>query len=55
MTKRKTKRPERRYFIEGDRRETMDSRKLGKVLLAVVLAEQQRASEAAESSESSPG
>jgi hypothetical protein len=37
-----SKRPERRYVIEGVRRETVDLRKLGKVLLAVVLAEQQR-------------
>ena len=55
MTKRKTKRPERRYFVEGVRREQVDIHKLGKVLLAVVLADQQCASEAAEPPEESPG
>jgi hypothetical protein len=55
MTKRKPKRPEHRYFVEGERREKVDTRKLGKVLLAVVLAEQQRQAEAAEPPESSPG
>lgn len=43
MTRRKTtsKRPERRFFIESVRRVQPDMQKLGKVLLAVVLAEQQ--------------
>jgi hypothetical protein len=43
MTRRKTrsKQPERRFFIKGVRRDQPDMQKLGKVLLAVVLAEQQ--------------
>jgi hypothetical protein len=56
MATRKTrKRPERRFYVEGVRREPPDIRKLGKVLLAVVLAEQQRQAEAAASSGESPG
>lgn len=37
------KRPERRFTVEGVRREQPDIRKLGKALLAVALAEHQRA------------
>ncbi|WP_159054640.1 hypothetical protein [Streptomyces dysideae] len=45
--RRRSPRPERRFFVEGVRRETPDIRKLGKALLAVVLAEQQRTADAA--------
>ena len=38
----KTKRPERRFVVQGVRREPPDFRKLGRALLAVVLAEQQQ-------------
>lgn len=43
MTPRRTMspRPERRFVIRGVRREEPDLRKLGKALLAVVLADQQ--------------
>ncbi|MFJ8252981.1 hypothetical protein [Streptomyces sp. NPDC094466] len=49
------KRPERRFTVEGVRREQPDLRKLGKALLAVVLAEQKRTAEADTSSERSTG
>ncbi|MHA6760057.1 hypothetical protein [Streptacidiphilus sp. PAMC 29251] len=49
-----TKRPERRFYAEGVRREPVDLQKLGKVLLAVVLAEQQRQAAAAEPLDESP-
>lgn len=44
MASRKTrvKRLERRFTVEGVRRDSPDIRKLGKALLAVVLAEQQQ-------------
>ncbi|KPI28066.1 hypothetical protein OK074_6874 [Actinobacteria bacterium OK074] len=47
MAARRTKaaRPERRFFVEGVRRESPDMRKLSKALLAVVLAERQRQAE----------
>jgi len=41
----RAKRPERRFFVEGVRRETPDLRKLGNALLAVVLAERQHQAE----------
>lgn len=41
-----SKRPERRYVIEGVRREQPDLRKLGRALLAVILAEQRQQEEA---------
>lgn len=49
MASRRTrgKRPERRFTVHGVRRETPDLRKLGKALLAVVLAERQRTAQAA--------
>ena len=40
------KRPERRFIVDGVRREPPDFRKLGKALLAVALAEQQLNAEA---------
>ena len=47
MASRKTRvnRPERRFTVEGVRREQPDIRKLSKALLAVVLAERQRQAE----------
>ena len=47
MASRKTKasRPERRFIVEGVRREHPDMRKLGKALLAVVLADRQHQAE----------
>ncbi|MDV7219155.1 hypothetical protein [Streptomyces prunicolor] len=39
------KRPERRFTVEGVRREQPDMRKLGKALLAVVLADRQHQAE----------
>lgn len=43
MASRRTgsKRPDRRFVVYGVRRESPDFRKLGKALLAVVLAERQ--------------
>ncbi|MEU8717551.1 hypothetical protein [Streptomyces sp. NPDC048663] len=57
MTARRTKaaRPERRFFVEGVRRDPVDTRKLARALLAVVLAEQQRIAEADASHEESTG
>lgn len=57
MATRKTsnKRPERRFIVEGVRHEVPDIRKLGQVLLAVVLAEQQREAAALERPEGAPG
>ncbi|MGH1552464.1 hypothetical protein ACRAWF_11170 [Streptomyces sp. L7] len=57
MAARRTKapRPERRFFIEDVRREPVDTRKLAKALLAVVLAEQQRTTETDASREESAG
>jgi hypothetical protein len=48
MATRRTKTPrrERRFFVEGVRREPVDTRKLARALIAVVLAEQQRIAEA---------
>ncbi len=43
--KARSTRPERRFIVEGVRRESPDIRKLGKALLAVVLAERQRQAE----------
>lgn len=43
--KARDKRPERRFIVEGVRREPPDTLKLGKALLAVVLAERQRQAE----------
>lgn len=40
-----SKRPERRFIVEGVRRESPNLRKLSSALLAVVLAEQQRQAE----------
>lgn len=40
--KARVNRPERRFTVEGVRREQPDIRKLSKALLAVVLAERQR-------------
>ncbi|WP_191971304.1 hypothetical protein [Streptomyces luteolifulvus] len=51
----KTARPERRFFVEGVRREPVDTRKLAKALLAMVLAEQQRITETDASHEESAG
>ncbi|WP_159025143.1 hypothetical protein [Streptomyces sp. MUSC 125] len=51
----KAARPERRFFVEGVRREPVDTRKLAKALLAVVLAEQQRIAETDVSHEESAG
>ena len=50
MTRKKatTPKPERRYIVRGVRREPPDIRKLGKVLLAVALAEQQQGTEPAQ-------
>lgn len=47
MASRKTRvnRPERRFTVEGVRREQPDIRKLSRALLAVVLAERQRQSD----------
>ena len=47
MASRKTRvnRPERRFTVEGVRREQPDIRKLSKALLAVVLAERQQESD----------
>ncbi|MER6626794.1 hypothetical protein ABT301_00850 [Streptomyces sp. NPDC000987] len=50
--KTRTARPERRFYVEGVRREPPDLRKLSKALLAVVLAEQARSSPSADTSES---
>lgn len=43
--KARSKRPERRFIVEGVRRESPDVGKLGKALLAVVLAERQHQAE----------
>lgn len=43
--RRRNPRPERRFTVEGVRRDVPDLRKLGKALLAVVLAERQRQAE----------
>lgn len=51
----RAKRPERRFFVEGVRRETPDLRKLSKALIAVVLAERQRVAEAEAADERSAG
>lgn len=51
----RAKRPERRFTVEGFRRESPDLRKLGKALLAVVLAERQRTAEAEASEKRSTG
>lgn len=50
-----TKRPERRFFIEGIRRGQPDIHRLGKVLLAVALAEQQRSAEISEGTQGGAG
>lgn len=57
MATRRTKapRPERWFFVEGVRRETVDTRKLARALIAVVLAEQQRTTEANASHEETAG
>ena len=57
MAARRTKaaRPERRFVVEGARRDPVDTRKLAKALLAVVLAEQERITEADASREESAG
>lgn len=40
--KRQTTRPERRFVVWSQRRDSPDARKLARALLAVVLAEQQQ-------------
>lgn len=57
MAARRTKaaRPERRFVVEGARRDPVDTRKLAKALLAVALAEQERITEADASREESAG
>ncbi len=57
MASRKTRgaRFERRFTVEGVRREPPDTRKLAKALLAVVLAEQQHRIAAALSKDGSDG
>lgn len=49
MGSRKTKgtRPERRFVVQGVRRQSPDLRKLGRVLIAIAQAEQQRRAETA--------
>lgn len=43
--KARSKRPERRFIVESVRREPLDMNKLGRTLLAVVLAERQHQAE----------
>lgn len=55
MGSRKTKgtRPERRFVVQGVRRQSPDVRKLGRVLIAIAQAEQQRRIEVAAPQEGS--